>query len=109
MSGKYKVIWTDIAEDDLAGIIEYIAHDSPSHARKLLREIQDKGASLYLSPDRGRIIPELQKHGILQYREIIISPWRIAYRIADRNVYILSVLDSRQNVEDILFKRLIRH
>ena len=54
-----------------------------------------------------RIIPELQLQGILQYRELIIFPWRVIYRISEKNIYILSVLDSRQNVEDILFQRLI--
>jgi len=109
MSKNYKVAWVNMAENDLAGIIEYIAPESPSNARKVFKEIKEKAASLYHSPQRGRITPELQKYGIMQYRELIVSPWRIIYRISEMNVYILSVLDSRQNVEDILFKRLIRH
>ncbi|MEK6194681.1 MAG: plasmid stabilization protein, partial [Deltaproteobacteria bacterium] len=40
-------------------------------------------------------------------RELIISPWRMIYRISEMKIYVLSVLDSRQNVEDILLKRLI--
>jgi len=108
MNEKYKVIWVNAAENDLAGIVEYIANDSPSNARKILKEIKEKAASLYHSPERGRIIPELQEHGIMQYRELIVPPWRIIYRISEMNVYILSILDSRQNVEDILFKRLIK-
>jgi len=107
MNKKYKVIWANIAENDLANIIEYIAHDSLSNALKILKKIKEKASSLYHSPERGRIIPELQEHGILQYRELIVPPWRIIYRISETNVYVLSVLDSRQNIEDILFKRLI--
>jgi toxin ParE1/3/4 len=42
----------------------------------------------------------------MQYRELIIVPWRIIYRVAENKIYVLSVLDSRQNVEDILLKRL---
>ena len=34
--------------------------------------------------------------------ELIVPPWRILYRIAVKQVYVLSVLDSRQNIEDIL-------
>jgi toxin ParE1/3/4 len=56
---------------------------------------------------RGRIIPELQAQGVLQYRELIVSPWRIIYRIAGQKVFVLSVLDARQNIEDILLKRLL--
>ena len=107
MNKKYKVIWANIAENDLANIIEYIARDNLSDAQKNLKKIKGKASSLYHSPERGRIIPELQEHGILQYRELIVPPWRIIYRISETNVYVLSVLDSRQNIEDILFKRLI--
>ncbi|MDO8957925.1 MAG: type II toxin-antitoxin system RelE/ParE family toxin, partial [Deltaproteobacteria bacterium] len=58
-------------------------------------------------PERGRIIPELREQGIAQYRELIIPPWRMIYRISEKTVHVLSVLDSRQNIEDILLKRLI--
>jgi plasmid stabilization system protein ParE len=107
MSKKYEVIWSNIAENDLLNIIEYIAADSPPNASKALKRIKEKASSLYHSPKRGRIAPELQEHGILQYRELIIPPWRIVYRISEKSIYILSVLDSRQNIEDILLKRLI--
>jgi len=43
----------------------------------------------------------------LQYRELVIPPWRLIYRIDERKIYVLSVIDSRQNVEDILLNRLI--
>lgn len=101
------MIWSNIAEKDLTNIIEYIALDSMSNAVKVYEKIKEKVSSLYFSPDRGRIVPELRDHGILQYRELIIPPWRILYRISEKNVYVLSVLDSRQNIEDILLKRLI--
>ena len=29
MSGRYEVVWSQVAEDDLRNIIEYIAEDSP--------------------------------------------------------------------------------
>ncbi len=67
--------------------------------------IKDKASSLKQKPERGRVDPELQDQGILLYRELIVFPWRIIYRISDRKVYILSGLDSRQNVEDILLKK----
>jgi len=107
MKKKYRVIWADVAENDLSNIIEFIANDSPTKALQILEIIKEKTSSLYHLLERGRLIPELQEHGISQYREIIISPWRVIYRISDRNVYVLAVLDSRQNIEDILLKRLI--
>ena len=106
MNKKYRVVWANIAANDLKSIIDYIADDSPSNAFKIFKNIKQKASNLYLFPERGRIVPELQDQGILQYRELIISPWRLLYRISAKNVYVLAVLDSRRNIEDILLKRL---
>ena len=107
MSDNYKIEWAEVAEKDLKGIVEYIAEDSPANALKILKKIKQKASSLYTLPERGRIVPELQDQGISIYRELIIPPWRIIYRISEMKVYVLSVFDARQNVEDILLKRLI--
>ncbi len=106
MNKKYDVIWSSVAENDLKKIFEYVAGDSPSVALKILKNIKQKASNLYKFPERGRIVPELRDQGIMQYREVIISPWRILYRISENDVYVLSVLDSRRNIEDILLERL---
>lgn len=108
MSPKFKIIWSETAHADLLGIIEYIAQESPANAKKILKSIKDKASNLYLSPQQGRVLPELQEQGITQYRELIINPWRLIYRITEDRVFVLSVLDARQNVEDILLNRLTK-
>ena len=107
MNPKYKIIWTSIAKNDLKNIIEYISVNSPQNAIKILKKIKKKASNLYTLSERGRIVPELQGQGISQYRELVIPPWRLIYRIDERKIYVLSVIDSRQNVEDILLNRLI--
>jgi len=107
MRKKYEVIWADIAENDLINIVEYIAHDSPINASKILKKIRGKTSDLYYSPERGHLVPELLDQGISKYRELVIRPWRVIYRISEKQVYVLSVLDSRRNIEDILLNRLI--
>ncbi len=109
MNKEYEVIWANTAESDLVKILEYIARDSPATALKILRKIKTQVSELYHFPERCRIVPELYEHGITQYREMIIKPWRVMYRINGSAVYVLSVLDSRQNVEDILLKRYVQH
>ena len=109
MTQKYDIIWAGVAENDLKEIIEYIATDSPANALIALKKIKQKASSLYTLPERGRIVPGLKDQGILLYRELIVPPWRIIYRISEMKVYVLSVLDARQNVEDILLGRLIYH
>ena len=106
MSQTYQIVWAHVAESDLKEIIDYIAIDSPANALKILKKIKQRASNLYTSPERGRVVPELQDQGISTYRELIVPPWRIVYRISAKDVYVLSVLDSRRNVEDILLKRL---
>jgi toxin ParE1/3/4 len=108
MNKKYKVAWAAVAEIDLIQIIDYMAADSPGNALQVLKKIRQKASSLYSFPERGRIVPELQDQGIQTYRELIVPPWRIIYRITDVTVFVLSVIDSRQNVEDILLNRLLK-
>lgn len=107
MNSEYKIVWTNVAENDLKNIIEYISADNPQNALKILIKIKQKASKLYALPERGRIVPELQGEGVFQYRELIVQPWRLIYRIAEREIYVLSVIDSRQNVEDILLNRLL--
>lgn len=107
MNKRYEVIWSNIAEKDLVEIIEYIATDNPANALRIFKKVRQKASNLYSFPERGRIVPELREQGISQYRELIIPPWRMIYRISEKTVHVLSVLDSRQNIEDILLKRLI--
>ena len=107
MNPKYEIIWTNVAETDLKDIIEYIYIDNHQNALTVLKNIKQSASNLYTLPERGRIVPELQEQGILQYRELIIPPWRLIYRIDERKIYVLSVIDSRRNVEDILLARLV--
>ena len=106
MKKDYDVRWSETSEKDLTDIIEYIAGDSPSDAYEVFKGIKRRASSLHTFPDRGRIVPEFQEQGITQYHELIVNPWRIIYRTSERTVYVLSVLDSRRSIEDILLRRL---
>ena len=103
----FEVIWTKSAQFDLESIIEYIKTDSLDIAKKVFFEIKKVCNDLYYFPQRKRIVPELQQIGILKYREIVYKRWRIIYKIDDTKVYILLVVDSSRNLQDILFQRLI--
>ncbi len=108
MTNQYEVVWSKTAESDLVSIIDYIFEDSPHNAGTVLRKIRQKSSVLYSHPMSGRIVPELKAFEIHQYREIILDPWRIIYRVADDRVIVLSVLDARRNMEDILLSRFVR-
>ncbi len=107
MNRNYEIAWARTAETDLKEIVNYIAIDSPVNALRIFQKIKKNASSLYNMPERCRIVPELKEQGIMQYRELIVKPWRIIFRITEKKVYVLSVLDSRRNIEDILLERLI--
>jgi toxin ParE1/3/4 len=108
MNRKYQVAWAETAQHDLLQIVDYIAIDNPENASKILQKIKQKVAALYTMPERGRVVQELKEQGIYTYREIVIAPWRVIYRISNTIVYVLSVIDSRRNVEDILLERYVK-
>lgn len=104
---KYSIFWTKTAEQDLRNIISHIAQDRLERALEVFHTIRASASDLESLPQRGRIVPELKVHGISTYRELVISPWRMIYRIEGKKVIILTVIDGRRNLEDILLERLI--
>lgn len=107
-NNNFEILWTEVAEADLSEIIEYIAQESKSRAEKILAKIKRQSSQLNGSPERGRIVPEFHKFNINSIRELIISPWRVFYKIERNIVFILGVIDGRRNVEDILLNRFLR-
>ena len=104
----FKVVWTRTAEEDLAGIVDFIADDNIEAAFAVFDRIRERAAALHDLPDRGRIVPELHQNGIIQFRELIIAPWRIIYRLDGDYLYVMAVFDGRRNLEDLLLERLSR-
>ena len=105
---KFEVLWTKSAEYDLELIIQYLKLDSVSIAKEIFIELIKECENLYYFPQRKRVVPELQQIGIFKYREIIYKRWRVIFKIENEKVYILLVVDTSRNLEDILFQRLIK-
>jgi len=106
---KFKVIWTENAQYDLEEIIEYIKTDSIEAAKNIFFEIKEQCNNLSIFPESKRVVPELQHIGILRYRELIYKRWRIIYKVENEKIYILIVVDSSRDIEDILFRRLLKN
>ena len=103
-----KVIWTKPALNDLDEIITYIAADSVDTAIKQYERIKETAKEITAFPKQGRIIPELQNENITKFREIVVNPWRMMYRIEENRILILAIIDGRRNIEEILMKRQLR-
>jgi plasmid stabilization system protein ParE len=106
---KWRVVWTEAATRDLVEIVSFVAGKSPVNARRLLIRLRSKADSLERSARRGRVVPELASTGTRAWREMIVKPHRIVYRIRDDIVLVGAVVDGRRDLEDLLLERLTRH
>jgi len=105
---RYTVEWAFTARDDLESIASYIAEDSAINALSVVERIKARAETLVTLPMRGRIVPELRWHGVMTFRELIEKPWRLIYRIEADRVVVVSVLDGRRSLEDLLLDRFVR-
>ena len=96
-----QVIWTDPALEDLNEVAEYIALDKLNAAKRLVREVFKKVKRLENFPKSGRKPPELDK---TIYREIIIPPCRVFYRIEEEKVFILYVMRSERKLRKFILE-----
>ncbi len=87
---KYPVNLTQQAQHDLEQIFYYIADDSVNNAINFILQLEKKVYSLEDFPDRNPLIPENEFFGT-DYRHLIYKKYRVVYRIAEKNVFILRI------------------
>ena len=105
---RFKVLLTKDALRDLEELYHYIAsHDKPRKADYVLDKIEEAFSNLSDLPERGAYPMELLALGIREYREIFFKPYRIIYRIINKNVYVLLIVDGRRDMQSLLQRRLL--
>jgi toxin ParE1/3/4 len=72
-----------------------------------LEQVEKAFSTLSEFPDRGDYPKELVSLGIREYREIFFKPYRIIYRVIDKNVYVLLIVDGRRDMQTLLQRRLL--
>ena len=84
-----RLIWTGSALDDLDDAAEYIALDNPAAARSLVERVFRRVDQLARFPKSGKRPAELFS---TPYREVVVPPCRLVYRIDGHTVFILYVM-----------------
>ena len=107
-SKKFQVVWSESAALDLKSIVLFIAQNSMQNAREAFAKIKKECLLLEKFPDLGKIPVELEDLQIGGYRELTINPWRVFYRKQAEQIVVLAVVDSRRDLEDALWNRLMR-
>ena len=80
--------WTPQASDDLDGIAEFIAADSPHFAALFVIDVLESVERLVDFPKSGRVVPEIGDPAV---REIILGNYRLIYRLRGETAEILTV------------------
>jgi toxin ParE1/3/4 len=105
---RYTVRLTEQALLDLDDIADYIAvHDTPEKAEHVARRIGEAFASLAHLPNRGPHPRELLDVGNRAFREVHFKPYRIIYRVYERQVVVFIVADGRRDMRTLLSRRLL--
>ncbi len=104
----YRVLWARAATHDLVDLVAYLAADSPTDARKVARRLKTKASTLDVSPHRGRLVPELSGFGVRTFRELLVRPYRLLYRVSEDRVFVLALFDGRREIDEVLFERLVK-
>jgi plasmid stabilization system protein ParE len=108
MARRFRVRWAEVAVRDLEELVVFIAVDSPANAQRDVDRLERRAAMLEASPARGRIVPELSRLGMRNWREIVVKPHRLICRIENDTFTVLALLDGRRDLEDLLLERLVR-
>lgn len=104
-----KVLRSEAAVDDLLGIVDSLFTDAGIDVALDTEQRLDAAIeSLDEFSNRGRVVPELRIRGITTYREIIVVPYRIIYRVEPGAVWIVAVLDHRRDLDALLHERARR-
>jgi toxin ParE1/3/4 len=95
---EYELVWSPESEQDLLDIWAYSARRwSLEVADRRLEAINASCERLRQSPFSGRARDELRR-GL---RSVVIRPHVVFYRVAERNVDIVRVLDGRRDLDAI--------
>ncbi len=97
-----QVIWTEPALSDLNEIAEYIALNNFDAAAYLVQKVFSAVERLESHPKSGRRPPELDKK--TRYREAVVGPCRVFYRLENESVYILYVMRGERELRVFLLE-----
>lgn len=105
---SYEAIWSKNASLDLIEIVSYIKNYSGNKiAKGIYTKIKSEVEYIVDFPKAGIVVPELVDIGITNIYQIIVSPWKIYYKVIENRILVLSVIDGRRNLEEILYKKII--
>ena len=91
-----KIIWTELALEDLKNIHNYIAKDSLVYANRVIEKIILRIDQSKSFPKSGRVVPEINNDSI---RELIHGNYRIIYKVSIQKIIIVTIHHSARIIK----------
>ncbi|MCZ7664361.1 MAG: type II toxin-antitoxin system RelE/ParE family toxin [Thermoleophilia bacterium] len=88
-----RVRLTPPARAQFLAALAYIRGDRPSAAAVFRERVNDALARLVDFPDSGRVVPEFPD---LEFREVIVAPYRFFYRVEAGTVWVVAAWHAAQ-------------
>lgn len=105
---RHAVQLTAGAEHDLSSIYHRIAEThSERAAERVLQRLLELSRRLAAFPERGSHPRELLALGIREYRQLMMKPYRVIYRVMGEQVFIMLIADGRRDMQTLLVQRLL--
>lgn len=95
MNKKCEVRYLPAAQQDLIDILNYIKHDNPSAALKLVEEIDEVISKLENFPYLG-VVPKDLRLKSLNYRMLIIDNYLVFYVVKDQVIEIRRIIHGKR-------------
>ena len=89
----HKVRFTPTARDQFLAALSYIHNDNPSAAMAMRQRAEESLTRLRQYPESGRVLPEFPE---LPFREVVVPPYRIFYRVKSDTVWVVAVWHGAQ-------------
>ena len=100
MAKKPEVRWSPSADRDLGHAHEYLKRRNPLAAQRLMKSLAAAVDRLEQFPDIGAVATQLQPEGM--YRQVVLRPYMLVYRVVDGEIWILRFWDSRRDPEGLM-------
>jgi toxin ParE1/3/4 len=96
------------AEIDLEVLHGYVKDNrSAEQADLLLDRLLAAIETLETFPLRGPVPKELDALGIREFRQILVEPYRLIYRVVGKTVFVMVIADGRRDMQALLERRLL--
>lgn len=112
MPSEFQVVYTPVFKKTLSRLWYFLSHNYSEELANDVREQIRKSINkkLAINPFLGSVSERLMSIGIKQYRQFLVAEHNlIFYKVEKDKLVILAVMDTRQNISDVLYNAMLQY